>query len=219
MSRRTGKPSYLLNAPAGRGPGRSRRVVVAVAVGLAVALLGGVSGWSLARPDGTEAAIADLRAAEARRDAQQITDLTATARRARDELAPILTAIDAGAADAATVREWQQAARRAAEPFANPPSGTTATNVARGGLRSAVDQAVLAVDTYAVAVGAPAPQRAALTDLAKRQAEGAAAVWAVAATQLDQINIDAGYGHQHVFLGTDADGGHGADGAAEGSGG
>ncbi|MGN9810175.1 hypothetical protein ACTMSW_12565 [Micromonospora sp. BQ11] len=213
MSRRTGKPSYLLNAPAGRGPGRSRLVVVAVAVGLAVALLGGVSGWSLARPDGTEAAIADLRAAEARRDAEQITELTATARRVRDEIAPILTAIATGAADAARVREWQQAVRRATEPFANPPSGTTATNVARGGLRSAVDQASLAVDTYAVAVGAPAAQRAALTDLAKRQAEGAATVWAVAATQLDQINIDAGYGHQHVFLGT------APDGAAEGSGG
>ena len=219
MSRRTGKPSYLLNAPARRGPGRSRLVVVAAAVGLAVALLGGVSGWSLARPDGTEAAIADIRAAEARRDAQQITELTATARRARDELAPILTAIGTGAADAAKAREWQQAVRRAAEPFANPPSGTTATNVARGGLRSAVDQAALAVDTYALAAGAPATQRAALTDLAKRQAEGAAAVWAVAATQLDQINIDAGYGHQHVFLGTDPNGGFAPDGAAEGSGG
>ncbi|RKN39631.1 hypothetical protein [Micromonospora endolithica] len=219
MSRRTGKPSYLQPAPARRAAGFPR-VIVGVAIGLALALLGGLGGWSVGRPDGTEAAIADIEAADARRDAQQIAELTTTARQVRDEIAPVLTAIGKEQPDAARAREFQQVLRRAAEPFADPPSGTTATNVARGGLRGAVDQAALAVDSFAAAAGAPATQRATLTDLARRQATSAAAVWAVAATQLDQINVHAGYGHQHVFLTTDpASGAFTPDGEPEGSGG
>ncbi|MEK8106119.1 hypothetical protein NKG94_14850 [Micromonospora sp. M12] len=94
--------------------------------------------------------------------------------------------------------------RQAAAPFADPPSGTTATNVARGGLRGAVQQASLAVDAYALAAGVPAAQRAALLDLTSRQAAEAGTIWSVAATQLDQVSVDAGHGHQHVFLDTDA---------------
>jgi hypothetical protein len=37
-------------------------------------------------------------------------------------------------------------------------------------------------------------------ELATRQRDLAVTSWSVAATQLDQINVDAGYGHQHVFL-------------------
>ncbi|MCM0674800.1 hypothetical protein NCC78_08870 [Micromonospora phytophila] len=222
VSRRTGKPSYLLSAPTGRQPGAAR-IGVAVAVGLVLALLGGAVGYRVGRPDRTEAAIADMRAAETRKDAQQITELTSTARRLRDEIAPILTSIGGEPSatrqpDPAQARQWQQVLRRAAEPFANPPSGTTATNVARGCLRNAVEQAALAVDTFAVVASAPAANRAALTELAKRQAKGAAAAWSVAATQLDEINIAAGLGHQHVFLGTEGDD-HASDGAAEGTGG
>ena len=219
MSRRTGKPSYLQQARPRSGPGASR-VAVAVALGLAVALLGGLGGWSIGRPDRTESAIADIQAADARRDATQIAELTTTARSVRDEITPVLTGIDGGdPPDAARIRQWQQAMGRANAPFADPPSGTTATNVARGGLRTAVEQATIAVDTYAAAVGVPAAQRTALVDLARRQADAAVAVWAVAATQLDQINIDAGYGHQHVHLGADPDEAFAPDGEAEGSGG
>ncbi|QDY09329.1 hypothetical protein FJK98_20985 [Micromonospora sp. HM134] len=214
MSRRTGRPSYLLSA----SPPRRRRLswlAVVAAIGLVVALVGGGIGYAVGRPDATESTVADLRRAEAKRDTQQITELTATARRLREEIAPVLDALRAEpAADARQAREWQQTLRRAAEPFANPPSGTTATNVARGGLRGAVEQTSLAVESYLLAVTGPPAQRAALTALAKRQADQAAAAWSVAATQLDQVNVDAGHGHQHVYLEGDQH-----DGAEEGTGG
>ncbi|GGM00305.1 hypothetical protein [Micromonospora yangpuensis] len=218
MSRRTGKPSYLLARP------DNRRRLVAVGVGLVAAavLLGGGIGYGVGRPDATEASIADLRRAETERDVQQIADLTALARQTRDQLSPILTALrpDGPAPDPAQARQWQQTMRTVAEPFANPPSGSTATNVARGGLRSAVDQAAVAVDAYALAAESPAANRKALTDIAVRQATLAATTWSVAATQLDQINIDAGHGHQHVYLDTGQDGGaFTPDHAPEGTGG
>ncbi|GHJ08576.1 hypothetical protein TPA0907_29430 [Micromonospora humidisoli] len=214
MSRRTGRPSYLLAASP---PPRRRlsRLAVVAAIGLVVALVGGGIGYAVGRPDATESTIADLRRAEAKRDAQQITELTATARRLRDEITPVLDALRAEpTADPQQARQWQQTLLRAAEPFANPPSGSTATNVARGGLRGAVEQTSLAVESYLLAVTGPPAQRAALTALAKRQAEQAAAAWSVAATQLDQVNVDAGHGHQHVYLDGDQH-----DGAEEGTGG
>ncbi|TDC52686.1 hypothetical protein E1258_24990 [Micromonospora sp. KC207] len=224
MPRRTGKPSYLLSTPDTRRRRVARLAVVVAAVGLAAAFVGGATGYTAGRPDGVESAVADMRKAEAQRDGQQIAELTTTARRLREEISPILSAVRAAPSDsrqpgAEQARQWRQTLLRAAEPFANPPSGTTATNVTRGGLHSAVEQASLAVESYLLAVTGPPAQRAALTELAKRQAAQAAAAWSVAATQLDQVNIDAGHGHQHVYL--DSDSGGGAftpDGAAEGSG-
>ncbi|MCO1594069.1 hypothetical protein M8C17_02730 [Micromonospora sp. RHAY321] len=224
MSRRTGKPSYLLPARDTRRNRIGRLAAVVTAIGLAAALLGGAVGYTVGRPDPIDSSITEMREAEARRDTQQIAELTTTARRLSDEISPILAALKADTpsqqAGAEQARQWQQAVRQAAQPLADPPSGTTATNVARGGLRVALDQAALAVDTYLLAVTGPAAQRAALTQLATRQATQAAATWSIAATQLDQINIDAGHGHQHVHLETGPGGDAFApDGAAEGSGG
>ncbi|MFF5229764.1 hypothetical protein [Dactylosporangium sp. NPDC000521] len=56
------------------------------------------------------------------------------------------------------------------------------------------------MDTYAAAVKAPEADRAALLGLAGRQRDLAVAGWSVGATQLDQLNVDIGRGHQHVFL-------------------
>ncbi|MEH0827780.1 MULTISPECIES: hypothetical protein [unclassified Micromonospora] len=189
-----------------------------------MAVLAGAVGYNAGQPNDSTRAVGEMRAAEARRDTQQITELTAMARRLRDEISPMLTSIRTKPApgrqpDVAQARQWQQVARRAAGTFTDTPSGTTATNVARAGLRAAVDQAALAADTYLLALTAPSAQQGALTELARRQAEQAAATWSVAATQLDQINIDAGHGHQHVYLDTDA--GSGAftpDGSPEGNG-
>ncbi|MEU4401044.1 hypothetical protein [Micromonospora orduensis] len=215
MSRRTGKPSYLLPAADARRRRVPRLAATIAAVGLAAALGGGAVGYT----DGTESAIADIRKAEAHRDSQQIVELTTTARRLREQIQPILTAIQADPstsrpASADQARQWQQTMVRAAEPFADPPSGTTATNVARTALRGAVGQASLAVDAYLLAVTVPPAQRAPLAKLAARQAAQAAAAWSVAATQLDQVNVDSGQGHQHVYLEGDSH-----DGAQEGSGG
>ncbi|MFD6755043.1 hypothetical protein [Micromonospora gifhornensis] len=223
MSPKTGRPSYLLDPPARKGSARTRLVAGIAAAALATGLLGGLIGYSVGRPSETEASIAQLQKADAERDAQQIIELTDLAHRTGDDLSPILTAIrqasDAGRPpEAAQVGQWQQTMRQLTERFADPPSGTTATNVARGGLRSAVEQAAIAVDTLALATADnTADER--LT-LAARQAAVAVTTWSVAATQLDQINIDAGQGHQHVHLDTGgADGALTPDGAAEGHGG
>lgn len=225
MARRTGRPSYLADKPDERRRRTARIVAVAGAIALVTALIGGLVGYQVGRPDATAATIASIQEADAKRDAQQIVELTETARRVRDQVAPVLTAVKeektAGRApDAGRARTWQDTMRKAAEPFADPPSGSTATNVARGGLRGAVQQAALAVDTYALAAGVPAAHQAALLDISTRQAAEAATIWSVAATQLDQISVDAGHGHQHVFLDTDPhEGALTPDGAAEGTGG
>ncbi|WP_328849904.1 hypothetical protein [Micromonospora zamorensis] len=225
MARRTGRPSYLSDKADVRHRRTTRFVAVAGAVALVTALLGGLVGYQVGRPDATEAAIATIQEAEAKRDAQQILELTGTARRVRDQIAPVLAAIktetSAGRApDPGQARQWQEIMRQAAEPFADPPSGTTATNVARGGLRAAIQQASLTVDAYALAADVPAAQRAALLAVTARQAAQAVTMWSVAATQLDQVSVDAGHGHQHVFLDTDShEGALTPDGEPEGTGG
>ncbi|GIJ28563.1 hypothetical protein Vqi01_37250 [Micromonospora qiuiae] len=225
MSRRTGRPSHLLTSPARPGRPPARMVAVGIVAALIVGLLGGLVGYAVGRPSATESSIAKLQEADLRRDAQQIVELTDMARRTGQQLGPILLAVRqepaAGRApEAAQVGQWQEVMRRLTAQFADPPSGMTATNVARGGLRSAVEQAAVAVDTVALAVAAPADRRPELLTLAARQAALAVTTWSVAATQLDQINIDAGNGHQHVHLDSDgAEGALGPDGAAEGTGG
>ena len=42
--------------------------------------------------------------------------------------------------------------------------------------------------------------RAALLERTRAQRDLAARTWSTAATQLDAINIDAGFGHQHVVF-------------------
>ncbi|MFG2050533.1 hypothetical protein ACGFIW_24240 [Micromonospora sp. NPDC048935] len=225
MARRTGRPSYLSDNADERRRRTVRAVAVTGAIALVTALLGGLIGYQVGRPDATEASIASIKEADAKRDAQQIVELTETARRVSAQIAPILTTLKTDTAagrapDPAQARQWQESMREAAKPFADPPSGSTATNVARGGLRGAIQQAGLAVDSYALAASVPAAQRAALLDLTARQAAEAVTSWSVAATQLDQVSIDAGHGHQHVFLTTDHEGSaFTPDGEAEGTGG
>ncbi|MDG4811057.1 hypothetical protein O7634_30220 [Micromonospora sp. WMMD1120] len=143
MSRRTGKPSYQMPVPDTSRRRVARVAVVVATVGLAAVLVGGAAGYTANRPDATESVVADIREAEAERDSQQIVELTATARRLREEISPVLSALRAetptsGQPGLDQARQWRQIMVRAAEPFADPPSGTTATNVARGGLRGAV---------------------------------------------------------------------------------
>ncbi|GII79955.1 hypothetical protein Sru01_49370 [Sphaerisporangium rufum] len=215
MARRT---ATAPSAPTRPGTSPPRRPVAGYAIAILLTLVvAGPIGYLLGRPDATQAAIADLRAADARRDVQQIAELTKTARTTADELKPVLAGLyavfpkagtaSAGPGGPARFDDWRPVLRRAAERHADNPSGTTATNLARSAFRTAVDALAAAIDTYASAEKLPADSRRALEEVAGRQRSAAVAMWSVAATQLDQINVDAGHGHQHVYL-TDAEGEH-----------
>jgi hypothetical protein len=220
MSRKTGKPSYVRQAE----QARARRVPLAATIaGLVIAaLVAGLVGYFVGRPDATTRAIDDIKAQEAKRDVDQIRDLTAVARRSQEALTTLLNAFDTAVdgtkpVDAATVASWQQTVKGLVAAHADSPSGTTATNVARGGFRGAVADFQVAVDIYAQAVAAPAGNRVALSQIAGRARTAAATAWSVAAAQLDQINVDAGFGHQHVYLETEqGSGAFTADGEEEG---
>jgi hypothetical protein len=220
MSRKTGKPSYVRQAE----QARARRVPLAATIaGLVIAaLVAGLVGYFVGRPDATTRAIDDIKAQEAKRDVDQIRDLTAVARRSQEALTTLLNAFDTAVdgtkpVDAATVASWQQTVKGLVAAHADSPSGTTATNVARGGFRGAVADFQVAVDIYAQAVAAPAENRVALSQIAGRARTAAATAWSVAAAQLDQINVDAGFGHQHVYLETEqGSGAFTADGEEEG---
>jgi len=165
-------------------------VVLAFAVG---AVVFGFGGYLVARPSEEAQMAADIRAADAVRDKAQIESLTGMARELRDDLVPVAEGLSSPGGDAAT---WRQTVDAAAKTFDDPPSGSTATNVARGGLATAVDQLAMAVTAY----------QSGQHDLAVRQRDLAVTAWSVGATQLDQINVDAGYGHQHVYLQADPGG-------------
>ncbi|WBB81208.1 hypothetical protein O7606_07475 [Micromonospora sp. WMMD882] len=218
MSRRTGRPSFAQPRPQ---PGNRRAVLLTAVLVLVAALLGGLVGWAVGRPDATERAVAELRAEETRRDGEQIRTLTEQARTTGGQLGPLLAELDAALeagqpAPAERVSAWQRTVAEAQQRHADNPSGSTGTNVARGGFRTAVDGAAVAVDTYAAASALPADRRGVLYALVERQHKTVTVTWSMAAAQLDQLNIDAGLGHQHVHLDGGADGGFAPDHEQEG---
>jgi hypothetical protein len=183
----------------------------AVVAFVVAAVVFGFGGYLVGTPPEEEQMAADIRAADAARDQEQIVSLTTLARDTRDALAPVVEGLGAATGTAAEVATWKQTVATAAKSFDDPPSGSTATNVARGSLAAAVDQLAVAVDTYALGAGGHA--------LADRQLDLAVTTWSVGATQLDQINVDAGHGHQHVFLtGDEHSGAFTPDDAPEGTG-
>ncbi|KAB8191786.1 hypothetical protein FH608_027875 [Nonomuraea phyllanthi] len=195
-----------------RGAAWARVLPLAVAFALGAIVAGGVV-FGLTRPDPIERTADRLRAESALRDKTQIKTLTELARGTRTRLVPVLDGLNRamppadGAAGPvavtdADVETWRQAAAAAVQDFADPPSGETATNVARSSLASAVRQIATTVDTYAAARDLTGPARAAAMDLAVRQRADALFTWSVGATALDALSVDAGHGHQHVFLPT-----------------
>ena len=167
---------------------------------LAVALLT----WAVVWTPLAESTEDRIRRESAARDQKQIVALTDTARDTVARVAPVLAAMAAGEAPD---EAWEPALREAAAAYDDPPSGETATNVARGALAAATDLLVSATAAYP-----DDPERAAeLRRLAVR-------MWSVGATQLDAVNIEAGNGHQHVFLDADGEGAFTPDGAPEGEG-
>jgi len=182
-------------------------VVTAFALGLAVAFAIG----AMATPAPTaEQNIAAMQRSDAERDVKQVATLTELARGGVDRLAPVLTgmavAMPVGQKTPgppptpAAVNGWRDVLSAEVAKHADAPSAGTAVNVARGGLRAAVQQLAQAVEMFAVAVAAPDQLRGQLMTLAGEQRTLALRTWSVAGVQLDVINIDAGYGHAHVVL-------------------
>lgn len=151
----------------------------------------------------------ELRQQFAARDKQQIEELTTRMRAMVDDFTPVVVGLGetlppgstrtGPLASASDVGDWRRAVVEADEYFAESVSGETATNVARNGFANAVDVLLETVETYKLALEQPGA-RAALLERARTQRDLAARTWSTAAIQLDVINIDAGYGHQHVVF-------------------
>jgi hypothetical protein len=217
MSRKTGKPTYVASAasqsPAGNGKiwGLAGLIAVAVALGATGALL-------TASPSRSEDSIAAIRQEEAKRDTKQIVELTTMARNTKTVIMPVVTGLAEGkTASSSQLAAWKAVMLQETQRYAVTVSGTTATNVARGGFRNAVDLLSTTLDSYAATLALPAGQQQTMLEIVGRQRKLAVATWSVAATQLDQLNNDAGNGHQHVYLNSTDDGGAmTSDGAPEG---
>ncbi|GAA1810019.1 hypothetical protein HC028_18875 [Planosporangium flavigriseum] len=188
-----------------------RAVAVAAVVAFCVgALLAGGGGYAAGRPDQVQQTVQTLQAQDAARDKAQIKELTATARELQGKLLPVLSEMAAAMpidpqaaakpATAAQVASWRAATGAAVERFAHPPSGGTGVNIARSGLANAVRGLDAAVRTYEASLSAPPATQQALVSLAANQRDIAVATWSTGGTQLDVANIDAGFGHAHVFL-------------------
>ncbi|MFA9431725.1 hypothetical protein [Egicoccus sp. AB-alg2] len=198
---------------------RSPLLVFAAGVllgGLVVGLLGGAA----SRPDTPEpnsmeeiaAALADEYDAEQRRLAEALTDET---RHVHADLMTLLGDLDAvlpvhdpatgRPADAEAVATWRARTQDAVDHLAPFGHGSPAFNGTHGSLLGAVRQLDAAVVTYAEAVATDGPAADRLVALAAEQRDNAVELWAVAAEQLDELNIDAGLGHVHLFLPADGD--------------
>ncbi|MER5268811.1 hypothetical protein ABTZ99_42640 [Actinosynnema sp. NPDC002837] len=201
-------------------------LVTAFALGFAVAF---VSGSWTSGPDATQRRIAELQQAEAQRDVEHVGTLIELAKGGRERLTPVLQAMAKAAPPPGTgsptapaideVRGWRDVVSAEVRRYAETPSAGNGVNVARTGMRTAVEQLAAAVDGFAAAVTAPEPLAGDLLALAGAQRTLALRTWSVAALQLDVISIDAGKGHVHVYLPSGPDSGTiPADTAPEGSG-
>ena len=193
-------------------------VVAALAALALVGVLASESGGDAAPIPNGDPALAEeaaaLRKQFKERDRDQIKGLTALAFDTADGAAPIMNGFAKtlppgtdrvrATAPMRDVERWQATARELAKPFENPPSGETATNVARMSLAASVDTLIEATETYGLAVRDRAT-RGPLLARAREQRDLAARVWTIGATQLDAINHWAGNGHQHVLLAATAD--------------
>ncbi len=155
--------------------------------------------------------VAELEAEEEARNAEVVTELTQQATAAHHALLSLMEGMhgvlpaegapSATPATATDIAGWRAAVDEATATFGEPPSASTEVNVTRNGLVLAVDLLRSAVTAYESAVATPAgDQQDTLLTLASDLRTQAVGAWAVAATQLDVLNIDAGNGHVHINL-------------------
>lgn len=226
------RPRRHQSADATTGSARAFRRGALVGA-LAMAAVGGiVAAAVLVRPPSTadtiHAAAAKIRAQDAVRNKSEVKVLTGTTRGLVKQLTPVLQEMyrampppGAGKAkppSAPTVAGWRRATTAALSALGSPPSGDTSYNVGRAGFTQAVKGLDDVAATYALSFGAPSRLSRQLITRATAERDSALVVWSIGATELDVANIEAGYGHQHVFLPVfGAGGGLTADGAPEGS--
>ncbi|TDC53430.1 hypothetical protein E1212_05850 [Jiangella ureilytica] len=211
--RGTGAGRSSSPAPGQQHPPRRRGFWIAVAAVLAavnivlatLVLTGGDDSGG----DPVAERVAELEAQEEDRHVELVAELTQQTTAAHSGLLPVIEGLHAvvpsggtaAVSASATPAAWHSAVGAAIGTFGEPPSGSTEFNTARNGLLLAIDLLGSAATAYEAAVAAPAgPQQEELLELAGRLRDQAVAAWSVAATQLDVLNIDAGYGHVHITL-------------------
>jgi hypothetical protein len=220
--RRSGHPgrAAAARAAADGGPGsrgswlRSRWAAIQLSV-LTLAVVGVVivlGDNDNAEADRTDDLVTRLEEQESARDREQIEQLTATGRQATALVDPLVTQLSSSppageltltdaTVDRRTVAGWARTARRARGLFGDPESASTGINVARGALVGAIDAVNGAVRAYDDGLALPEGlhQTAALTR-ASESLDLAVRLWSVAASQIDELNVRAGFGHQHIHL-------------------
>lgn len=168
--------------------------------------------------------VARLEEQEAARDVAQVEELTALGREASALVDPVVARLTRLLREPASERgtssgpraatSWLRRIAEVERLFGDPESASTGNNVARGALLGSIDAIEGAVRAYDDS-GAlpPGPLRSAAIHRAVESLDLGIRLWSVAAMQLDQLNVDAGLGHQHIQL-------HGAtlpDGLPEGT--
>lgn len=197
---------------------RARRAWLAVAAVVVVGVVVAVVVWAVTRApdDGASGAyavdparVAELEAAEAARDAQNLGVVTDFALSAQERLVPTMNdlsvalPLDGSPGTPATpeqVRTWREALATLTTEAEALPAGASGYNVTRNGLGVSIALLGDTVDTLVLAEGAADPARAELLALAADLRLRAADTWAMAATQLDELSVGADQGHVHVFL-------------------
>ncbi|GAA1266423.1 MULTISPECIES: hypothetical protein [Streptomyces] len=187
-------------------------LALALLAGLVAALMGA---GRTASADPTRQLADRIRAQEAARNAKQVKTLTTQARDLATRLMPVLGQMETAmphegraprAAGAAEAGRWKAVTSAAVAALAHPPSGDTGYNVARSDFSAAVRALDGAVDSYRLALGAPPSLKKRLVAAAASQRDQGIDVWSIGATELDAVDVDAGLGHQHVFLQVAPDG-------------
>jgi hypothetical protein len=179
--------------------------VVVAAVLVLAAMIAGRGGGG----DDVAQRTAELEEQEAARHATQVTELTEVATTVHEQLLALMAELHevlpvdgspAATADATALAVWRAVVDGARAEFGDPPSASTEVNTTRAGLVLAIDLLSSALLTYEAALDADGADRWRLEGLATDLRRNAVDAWAVAATQLDLLNIDLHDRHVHLYL-------------------
>lgn len=186
-----------------RGPWLALAVVVAAVLVVTAVVAGRDGDGDLAQRT------AELEEQEAARQAVQVTELTEVATTVHGQLLVLMAELHealpvdgsaAATADASALAAWRAVVDGARAEFGDPPSASTEVNSTRAGLVLAVDLLSSALLAYESALDAGGADRQRLEGLATDLRRSAVDAWAVAATQLDLLNIDLDDRHVHLYL-------------------